>query len=141
MKKIIYLVTSLTLWSCVSKPEYDEIKTENELLKTKITVLESELSGVRLKYNQLLKEKKQAEIEKSKIPYVTEEKAMEYIVDNYSFYEKDIKYRNVELRRSKKNIFLVSLQECPRGFGYGEAFWISRVRTLTVYGDSEYIYK
>ena len=139
MKKIFYLIPFLTFASCVSQSDYDKLKAEKEELEQKVTQIENELSSVEFKYNQLLEEKRQAEIERNRISYISEAKALQYIKDNYSFYEKDTRYRNVQLRRIADNSFRVSLEECTsKGGCNDDFFWHSIVRTLTVHNNGKY---
>lgn len=144
MKKIFYLVPCLILASCVPQSDYDKLKIEKEEIEQKVTELETKLSNVEFEHNQLLEEKRQAEIERNKTPYISEAKAMQYIKDNYLFYEKDTKYRNIQLRRIADNSFRVSLEECScKSIGGGDCcndnfFWDSRVRTLTIHNNGTY---
>lgn len=127
MKRIFFLlIPFLALASCVPQSKYDQLKSEKEELEQQV--------------NQLVEEKRQAEIERNKKPYISETKAMLYIKDNYSFYQKDTKYRNVQLRRIADNSFKVSIEECTSkgDFSNDDFFWHSRVRTLTVHSDGKY---
>lgn len=132
-KTLIIGTAFLTLNSCVPKSDYEKLKEEKNKL-------ELQLEETKKEYNQLLEEKRQAEIEKNRIPYISEEQAMKYIKDNYAFYEKDMKYRNVQLRRIADNSFRVSLEECTKkgDFSNDDFFWHSNVRTLTVHKNGKY---
>lgn len=66
---------------------------------------------------------------------------MELIEDNFDFYERDITYKNIKLRRTGENIFLVSLEECickPSSCNDGDFCWDAKVRELRVASDSSY---
>jgi hypothetical protein len=130
---LVLAVSILTLYSCVSKTDYE--KLEKTLDETK-----QDLTDVSYRYELLIEEKRQIEIERNKKPFITDKQALGYIKDNYSFYEKDMKYRNVQLRRTDDNIFRVSLEECTMkgGFSNNNFFWNSRVRTLTVHKSEKY---
>ena len=132
-KILVLLVFVLTISSCVPKSDYE--KLERQLSET-----EQELSDLKFKYDQILEEKRQEEIEKARTPYVTESQALGYIKDYYSFYNKDTRYRNVELRRTADNRFKVSLETCTKkgSFSNDNFFWNASVRTLTVYNDGKY---
>ena len=122
-----------TVSSCVPKSDYEKLEKELETTK-------QELSDITYKYDLLVEEKRQAEIERNKKPYITEAQALQYIKDNYSFYEKDMRYRNVQLRRIDNNSFRVSLETCIKkgSFSNDDFFWNSQVRTLTVYNNGKY---
>ena len=115
-------------------------KIENIELQIERNELANELQKTQENYDLLLYEKQQKEIEINKTPYISEKQALQYIQDYYSFYNKDFKYRNVQLRRKAKNSFTVSLEECidKADFTSGDFFWNSTVRTLTVYEDGNY---
>lgn len=130
----------LILSSCVSESDYKKLEGEKEDIERRLKETEQELSNLTYEYNLLIEEKRQAEIERNRIPYISEEQALRYIKDNYAFYDKDIKYRNVQLRRIADNSFKVSLEECTKKgpFSSDDFFWSSIVRTLTVYNNGKY---
>ncbi len=139
--KLIGLTISLVIMiSCVPKSDYEKLEKEKADLETQLEETMQELSDVTYEYNLLIEEKRQAEIERNKKPYITEAQALKYIKDNYSFYEKDVLYRNVQLRRIDDNSFKVSLETCTNkgDFSNSDFFWNSQVRTLTVYKNGEY---
>lgn len=132
--KLLLLISFSTLiFSCVSKTDYDELKTELEQT-------EKDLSYFKKEYNILLEEKQRIEDEKNRKPFITEEKALSCIKDNYDFYENDTKYRKVKLRRIEDNVFEVSLEECTKKgpFSSDNYFWNSTVRKLTVHSNGKY---
>lgn len=133
-------ISLLSLNACVSKSDYEKLEKEKIELETQLEETKNELSNVRYKYDQLNEEKIQAEIERNKTPYISEDQALQYIKDNYAFYEKDITYRNVQLRRISDNSFRVSLETCTKkgSFSDDDFFWHSSVRTLTVHKNGKY---
>lgn len=161
-KIIILGLSLLILNSCVLKSDYDKLEKEKSELETQLEKVKSELetqleeiknelSDVNYKYDQIIEEKKhaeleiirkerQAEIERNRIPYISDSKAKQYIKDNYSFYEKGTRYRNIQLRRLADNKFIVSLEECKSKMGGCDDnyFWFSKVRTLTVHNNGKY---
>ena len=150
-KILILGLSLLTLNACVSKSDYDKLEKEKSELETLLEKTTQELSDVNYKYDQILEEKKQAEleiirkkrqaeIERNRVPYISDSKAKQYIKDNYAFYEKDTKYRNLQLRRIANNSFKVSLEECTAkgDFSNDDFFWHSRVRTLTIHNNGKY---
>lgn len=147
MKKMLYPLLLVTIVGCVPQSDYNQLKSEKDELELKVGKLEDEISNIQHEYNQLLAEKRETEIEMSKAPYISEEKAILYIKDYYSFYEKDIQYRNIELRRIADNIFKVSVEECGWKSTSGEDpcdggdfYWSAKVRTLTVYNNGKFVY-
>lgn len=120
------VVISFLLLGCVPKSEHDQLKSDYEALQSRL--------------NSLEEAQRQAEIERNSIPYVTEQQALEYIKDHYSFYEKDKVYRNVELRRIADNSFQVSLETCinKSDFKRDNFFWDHINRKLIVYNDGNY---
>ena len=133
MNKMIFLILLTTLFSCVTKTEYDKLKTEKELLAQKLNLLQSE-------YDKLLEAQRQVEIERAKIKYYTEQEALGFIKDYYSFYQPDILYRNVRLRRTGDNSFKVSLETTTSkgDFSNDDFFWSSQVYNLTISNDGKY---
>ena len=125
-KFLILGIGILMLNACVSKSDYEKLEKEKNDLANKL--------------EELYEEKRLAEIEKNKKPYVSESQALEYIKDNYTFYQKDMLYRNVQLRRISDNSFKVSIEECTKKgqFSNDDFFWFSNIRTLTVYSDGTY---
>jgi hypothetical protein len=133
-------ISLLTLSGCVSKSDYEKLEKEKSELANQLEATKQELSGISYKYKLLNEEKQQAEIERNKTPYISEDQALQYIKDNYAFYEKDESYRNVQLRRISDNSFRVSLETCTKKgpFSDSEFFWRSSVRTLTVHKSGKY---
>lgn len=154
VKFLILGLGLLTMTACVPKSDYEKLEKEKtdvenhyEKLEKEKTDLENqleeikqELSSMSDKYYELYDEKRKAEIERNKTPHISKSEALQYIKDNYSFYEKDMLYRNVQLRRISDNSFRVSLEECSNKgpFSDNEFFWNSNVRTLTVHSNGKY---
>lgn len=134
------LIIFLSLNGCVSKSDYENLEREKSQLESTLKEVKQELSDVQYNLDQLLEEKRQAEIERNKTPYISEAQALNYVKDNYDFYEKDMRYRNVVLRRIADNSFRVSLEECTKkgSFSNNDFFWNSRVRTLIVHNNEKY---
>ena len=130
----------LTLSSCVSKSDYEKLEKDKAEIQAELEKTKQELSDLTYNYDLLIEEKRQAEIERNRKPYITEDQALQHIKDNYSFYEKDMRYRNVQLRRIADNSFRVSLETCTKkgDFSNNDFFWHSSVRTLTVYNNGKY---
>jgi len=124
----------------LSASDYEKLEKEKSELENQLEETKQELTDISDKYNLLYEEKRQAEIQRNKTPYISEDQALQYIKDNYAFYEKDMKYRNVQLRRTADNSFRVSLEECTKkgDFSNDDFFWHSRVRTLTVHKSGKY---
>lgn len=133
MNKLTFLIFATTLFSCVSKTEYDKLNTEKELLTQKLNLLQIE-------YDKLLEAQRQEEIQRTKIKYYSEQEALGYIKDYYSFYQPDILYRNVRLRRTGDNSFKVSLETTTSkgDFSNDDFFWSSQVYNLTISNDGKY---
>lgn len=130
---LIPFLSLFTLSGCVTKSEYERVEAELETTKL-------ELSQVKTSYEILLNEKRQEEIRRNSVPYITEEQALGYIDDHFSFYDRDTKYRNVALRRLSDNTFTVAIETCTKkgNFSNDNFFWTSSTRTLTVYPDGKY---
>jgi hypothetical protein len=130
---VISLLISICLLGCVSKSDYERVEAELETTKL-------ELSQVKTSYEILLNEKRQEEIRRNSVPYITEEQALGYIDDHFSFYDRDTKYRNVALRRLSDNTFTVAIETCTKkgNFSNDNFFWTSSTRTLTVYPNGKY---
>lgn len=133
LTNLVLLLSLMTLTSCVSKSDYDKVKKELEETK-------QELSKMKRNYESLLEEKKQEELERNRIPFISEAQALNYIKDFFDFYNKDMTYRNVVLRRISDNSFRVSLETCTNkgDFSNNDFFWTSSVRTLTVHSNGKY---
>lgn len=75
---------------------------------------------------------------------VSQEDALAIIKDNYGFYEKHLKYSDIQLRRVGQNIFDVSVNECNTNIYGGlckdKDVWDQKIRKLTVYSDGRYDY-
>ena len=130
---LIISLLSISLLGCISQSDYDRVQAELETTKF-------ELNQVKTSYEILLNEKRQEEIQRNSVPYVTEEQAIGYIDDHFSFYDRDTKYRNVALRRLSDNTFTVAIETCTKkgNFSNDNFFWTSSTRTLTVYPDGKY---
>lgn len=132
MKYLILLILVTSITGCVSKSNYDDIKSEKENLEVELANIKSEneklkqelseindelnsvndeLSSVKLNYNIVLENKKQAEVEKTKVRYYSEAEALEFLKDYYDFYHTGYIYRNVKTRRVNDNTFIFSLEE------------------------------
>jgi len=140
-RKIIALSIPLIILACgVPQDDYNKLKREKEELEGKLQDVESEISNLKQQNDDLLEEKRQIEIEKNRTPFVTESQALNYIKDYYDFYDSDVDYRNVRLRRLEDNVFTVSLEECTKkgNFSNNDFFWTSRIKRLTVNNDGTY---
>lgn len=135
---------------CVSQADYDKLKEENLIHKNKVEELEFNLINVKNALEQLLEEKRLAEverkkkisnakIERNKKKYRTESEALSTLKDYYEFYNANWVYRNPKVRRVDNNTFKISLQECA---GYcirdDEFVWRSKVMTLEIKNDGTY---
>ena len=137
LKKLLYIISVFTLLTnCVSKSKHEDLKNKNLELRQKLNKVEKELKQYKLKETE-------QRLNDLALPYVTEKQALAYIKDNYEFFERDKKYKNVKLRRSSKNSFVVALDECgciPVSACYnfpGDCF-NAVVKTLTIYAGGKY---
>lgn len=133
-REVIFLILLFVIISCVPKADYEKLENENNDLR-------QELSDVKQQYEILFEEKRQAEIEKNRKPYISETKARELLKDYYRFYNNGWSYRNPVFRRLDNNSFKISLEVCvnKEQFINNEFFWNSEVRTLTVNNDGTYV--
>lgn len=159
-----YIVLSIALnillaSSCVSDSAYKKLENEKNILESRLKSNADKLDELSTKYDTLLdKIKKDEEIalkkqnerkttvsenQNNNYPYVSEEEAMKYINDNYSFYQKDMLFRNVQLRRLSNNSFRVSLEECTKkgNFSNNDFFWSANVKTLKISGNGKYSFE
>jgi len=82
--------------------------------------------------------KKPSTTKKASVKY-SEEKALELVEDNYTFYDAGNKYRNAKVRRVSNNVFYVSLEECSKDFAdKGDFFWHAKVYVLTIASNTKY---
>lgn len=140
-RKIIALSIPLIISACgVPQDDYDKLKLEKEALEEKLQDSELEISNLKQQNDDLIEEKRQIEIEKNRTPFVTENQALGYIKDYYDFYDSDVDYRNVRLRRLEDNVFTVLLEECTKkgSFSNNDFFWTARIKQLTVNNDGTY---
>lgn len=150
MRKIIYIISiTFVMVGCVSQADYDKLKEENLIHKNKVEELEFNLINVKNALEQLLEEKRLAEverkkkisnakIERNKKKYRTESEALSTLKDYYEFYNADRVYRNPKVRRVDNNTFKISLQECRKMFRDDERYWRSKVMTLEIKNDGTY---
>lgn len=147
MKKLIIAPILLLILSCVSKTEYDNLLNEKENLQSEIidlnTRLEAQSSSLAIYQKEiynLREEKRQADVRKSQVKYITEDEARGYVKDYYEFYEADQLFRNVQIRRVADNKFKVSLESVTRkaNFSKDDFFWKAWVYNLTVNNNGTY---
>jgi hypothetical protein len=135
--KALMIILVLLIVGCgVPLKEHEQLIKENDSLKNKIETLE-------IKYNKLIQEKFQLEIEQKKKKFVTESEALGYLKDYYEFYDANNIFRNPKVRRVDKNAFIISLEECLKkgGFSNKNFFWSSTVKKLVVNNDGTYSLK
>jgi len=70
----------------------------------------------------------------------SEEKALEFLEDYFSFYNAAEAYRNPNLRRISNNVFYISLQTCinEKEFMENDFFWHSKVLVLKIQSSTKY---
>ena len=148
MKYLILLILVTTITGCVSKSNFDDIKSEkenleaelrnikseNEKLKQELTEINDELNSLKLNYNIVLENKKRAEVEKSKVRYYSETEALEFLKDYFDFYHTGHLYRNVETRRVNDNTFIFSLEESWSV----SKMWFTKLYDLWINNDGTY---
>ncbi|HFG0566541.1 TPA: hypothetical protein ACGFUW_002323 [Flavobacterium psychrophilum] len=73
----------------------------------------------------------------------TEEKALEFLEDYFSFYNADEAYRNPNVRRISNNVFYISLQTCinKAEFMEDDFHWNSKVLVLKIQSSTKYTIK
>lgn len=145
MKKVLYLILFLGLTGCVSKSKYEKLESDYQTLIMEKQTIETDLASVQQNYYQvksdyeeILESKRREEIERNSKKYISETEALGYIRDYYNFYNADKKFRNVQLRRTDKNRFKVSLEEVTAKFSDNEFFYHSVVYNLIVNNDKTY---
>jgi hypothetical protein len=155
--KFLIVLNVVILSSCVSDSAYKKLEKEKKDLENQIRNNNQKINDLTQKYDTLNNKLKLEEEDKKEVakqnpkpnntsietinnnyPFITEEQAMQYINDNYSFYDKNKLYRNVQLRRITSNSFDVSLDEKSKAFSHNDFNWLSRVKRLTVYNNHKY---
>lgn len=137
----IVFISVLFLTSCVTKEEFEQLQTENVKLKNQVRLLENDtkllkaernnckehLNSLDFSLNKVKNEKIELEQEldnyrpKGSIlskEHYTEQEAIDAINDNYEFYERDFKAKNIQVRRKSNASFWVSYEKYRiyRGF-------------------------
>lgn len=123
MKKFFYICLLLIITSCVSKSDYEKLESdyhdvlaEKQHLKMQLTDLREDYYTMRIDYDKMVQAKKREEIERNRKQYVSESTAIKYIRDYYEFYKSETTPRDIKLKRTDKNSFVVSLKESMGGF-------------------------
>jgi len=134
---IFFVIVSLV--GCgVPKKEYNELKEANERLQSKIEKQSLEISNLQqevFKYEE--KERKLIEQQKSK-PYISESKAIEYLNQDYEFYNRGYVYKDLKVLRVGANEFKFSMREGKADLKDNDFFYVDQVKTLTVFKDGKY---
>ncbi|HFG0566739.1 hypothetical protein [Flavobacterium psychrophilum] len=73
----------------------------------------------------------------------SEEKALEFLEDYFSFYNADEAYRNPNVRRVSNNVFYISLQTCinKTEFLEDDFHWNAKVYVLKIQSSTKYTIK
>jgi hypothetical protein len=139
-KTYFYILIPFLLFSCVSQTKYDELLEENKQLKEENGIQSTRIMMFEVKVEELEEEKRNVQIEKTKIKWYSDEQALGYVKDYYEFYNSDNRFRNVKIRRVTDNQFRVSLEECTKKaeFSNDDFFWNARVYRLTIDNKGNY---
>ena len=141
MKKIhFFILIPILFFGCVSQTKYDELLEENKQLKEENGIQSTRIMLFEAKVEELEEEKRNAQIEKTKIKWYSDEQALGYVKDYYEFYNSDNRFRNVKIRRVTDNQFRVSLEECTKkaNFSNDDFFWNARVYRRTIDNKGNY---
>lgn len=118
--------------------KYDELIKANERLQNTIEEQSSEISDIQqevLNYKE--KERKQIEQQNSK-PYISEAEAIEYLDQDYAFYNRGYVYKDLKVLRIGPNEFKFSMREVRVDHKDDDFFYVDQVKTLTVFKDGKY---
>lgn len=143
MKNFFYICLLMGVVSCVSKSEYEKLENDNRKLEAENNQLEYKLSSLRLEYYQvksdydnMVEAQRKEDIEKNSKKYVSEADAVNHVNDYYDFYNSDISHRNIKLRRTGNNSFVISIEEA---YDFTN-IWSNKMYTLIVNNDNTYSY-
>jgi predicted RNase H-like nuclease (RuvC/YqgF family) len=140
MKMLIILSILGVMSSCVSKSSYEELQNENYTLQNELRMVKMELSSLQREYEANVETIRELERKKREKKFFSEEQALSFLKDYYSFYNADFIYRNARMRRVDNNTFKISLEENfnKESFKNIESFWSSKVKTLVINNDGTY---
>lgn len=142
----LFILVIISLVGCgVPQEEYDELKDRykelivaNERLKTTVEEQSTEISEIQQElFNYKEKERKQVERQNSK-PYISEAKAIEYLNQDYEFYNRGYVYKDLKVLRVGSNEFKFSMREGKADLKDNDFFYVDQVKTLTVFKDGKY---
>ena len=143
MKKFFYICLLMGVVSCVSKTEHEDLEFEYRKLQLEKENLEKELSELRSEYyevrsdhDRLLNARRKEEMERKRKKYVSESEALDHIKDYYNFYKGSTAPRDIKLRRTDKNSFVVSLKSSIGMMDSG----ITEIYHLKVNNDDTYTF-
>lgn len=150
MKALNFIIVVIFLSSCgVSHTEYQKLKDENQRLMEELNAANEEKLEYMRQYRVLLEEKNLAEKQKAESKRRAEEirtttqrysesDAIRLIRDYFDFYNSNFLLRNPRARRLSDNQFIISLEECSKGFEGSEFFWKSAVYELKILPNGKY---
>ena len=138
MKNLKYVLIVISILFCISiyfnlsqLKIIDRLNNRIEVSMIKNNLLRNSLR----KNNKPIKVNEQ----KNKIKECTDEEALEYLKDYYSFYKEDFIYRNPKVRKRGPNNFQISLEETSSKKEFQEEFfWDHQVYRLIVHENGEY---
>ena len=139
LPKLFMILPLFIVASCVSKEEHrsalekiDELNQQVYDLEDLVNVYKRQIDDCNKKLEEYLSE------QRSK-PQISEAQAKQYVKDYYAFYKRDWRYKNLQVRRTDKNSFIISLMESQRHVADDDFFYSSHVYRLTVSQDGSYV--
>jgi len=129
IRRCIYFLTFLSFMSCNSSN--DDNQMQQEIQETK-KQLDSLKTIIKAKEEQIVLENNDV----NTLFFVTDNQALDYVKDYYSFYLSDWEYRGPILRRRDNNNFDIKLEDHPKDDEYFP--WQTKIIKLTVYKNGEY---
>jgi seryl-tRNA synthetase len=120
------------------KEEYDNLKETNESLQNKIEEQTTKIYNLTQKTLNLEKKEKALIKEQNTKPYISKAKAIEYLDQDYSFYNRGYVYKDLKVLRVGPNEFKFSMRE-GKADRVNEDFWyVDQVITLIVNKNGKY---
>lgn len=128
------LILLLITFSCVSKTEHDKVLKKNQILSQNLKRSQKIIDSLTLEVDFMNLIRKNAQD-------YTIEHANKILKDYFSFYERDLAYRNVKINKINSSTFEISLEEATKSLikeSNSDVFWNHTVYKLKINSDTNY---